>query len=391
MTILRRLAAALAAGAVAIALLPATATVTSAAPDPRAGTRVDWRAVTLKSPYPDAGAESRDIECIGRTCLILGLIGDERSGAPYLTTLTGRTSKTALISKVPGTTGRALSCPTTDWCMVVGSVYTKAPSDRTWAASYSGGKWTTHKTPTPTNGLKGQGYLSGVSCTSSTWCAAVGWYFDPDGNAQGLLLTWDGKSWTRVEKSATRARFIPAIDCVSPQHCVLVGSTQAGPASIQIRRWTPSGWSRVAGAPAGTDGFTASVSCESMKSCLITARKDSETPVLLRTSNRTARKIALPNGPGRPFELRSVSCDPTGTCFAVGAVMQQANDRATSSIAQISPSDQVTLSRPYRNFTQGSALMAIDCDVRCVATGQGASDADPFTTFALIQRPTPGR
>jgi|LakMenEpi03Aug12_release.lakeMendotaPanAssembly.Ray.scaffolds.fasta_scaffold3594030_2 hypothetical protein len=71
--------------------------------------------------------------------------------------------------------------------------------------------------------------------------------------------------------------------------------------------------------------------------------------------------------------------------------MQQANDRATSSIAQISPSDQVTLSRPYRNFTQGSALMAIDCDVRCVATGQGASDADPFTTFALIQRPTPGR
>lgn len=388
MTPARGLIAVIAAGLVGVVAFPLAA---SAAPDVDASsTRPNWRAVPLTSPEPDADNQSFDVECDGATCHVLGLIGSEDNGLPYLTTLSGHTPSSQLITGVHGTTGRALSCPTADWCMAVGSVHTNAPSDRTWAASYSRGRWTTHATPTPTNGLKGQGYLFDVSCTSSSWCAAVGWYFDREGRAQGLLLEWNGRSWKRVEEAATPNRFIRTIDCLSARHCVLVGLGAGKAPRVQMRQWTPRGWYRISGAPVGASGFEADLDCQTLDSCVITASKGADSPLLLRTEGRTAHEIALPASPLRPTDLRSVSCDPTGTCFAVGGA-PRADDMSTPAVVQVSRRDRVALSTPYRSVPYGSILMAVDCDTRCVAVGQGMTADFVLSPVALIQRPTPGR
>lgn len=387
---LRRLVPLLAAAATAAALLPAgIATPASAAPDASAtAQRPNWRAVPLTSPYPDYDSVSVDVQCIGSTCLVLGLVGSTSNGVPFLTTMSGHTPTTALITEKLGTIGRALSCPTADWCMAVGNVHLTKPADLTWAATYSSGTWKRRSTPTPSNGIGGQAYLNDVSCTSASWCAAVGWYFDTDFALQGLLLEWDGASWTRVE-TAQPGRFLRAIECPTARHCVIAGGHRTG--GLLIRQWTPRGWFRVSGAPKVGDVESADISCETKDSCLITAdRGAAAPPLILRTSGRTASSIDLPRGAEPVTALTGVSCDSTRTCFAVGTV-DRADNTAAAAVVRISRADRVSLSTPYRAVRFASRLEAIDCDRRCVTVGQAVGQFFTLSPFALIQRPSPTR
>jgi hypothetical protein len=112
------------------------------------------------------------------------------------------TSWTAMEAPLPAngsTAGPAtlssVTCPSTGACVVAGN-YTNnstgyAPG---MLLTGSGSSWNAVEAPLPTNAsVNGSRVLSSVTCTSTTACAAAGWYFtDPSASSQGLLLSGPG-------------------------------------------------------------------------------------------------------------------------------------------------------------------------------------------------------
>ncbi|MFM9135387.1 MAG: hypothetical protein ACKOT0_08155 [bacterium] len=266
--------------------------------------------------------------------------------------------------------------------MAVGSVHTDAPSDRTWSALYADGAFTYPATPTPTNGMGGQGYLYDVSCTSTTWCAAVGHYFDPQSGVQGLLLEWNGRTWKRVENGPTASRYLESIDCVSKRHCVLASAKER--VLMQLRQWTPRGWFRIAVADDARTMTPEGLDCLTLSSCMVTgfdASTNPEAGAVLRTTGRESHRGAMPSSPAT-FVFNDVSCQHDGTCWAVGGTETK---YARGAVAGISPTDKVRVTVPYIPQPYGTVLMAV-CGPRCVAVGQGASADVTLEPYAVIAR-----
>ena len=83
-----------------------------------------------------------------------------------------------------------VSCTSSTNCVAVG-----ASPGGTLIESWNGTAWSIVPSPDPiTNG----GSLNGVSCTSPADCVAAGWFFYNGSNAQTLVESWDGTTWTIV-------------------------------------------------------------------------------------------------------------------------------------------------------------------------------------------------
>jgi hypothetical protein len=69
--------------------------------------------------------------------------------------------------------------------------------------------------------------LSGVSCTSSTWCTAVGNYGDNSNFGGTLADVWDGKTWAvqnTPNPAFAQGSSLNDVSCPSTSNCVAVGA-----------------------------------------------------------------------------------------------------------------------------------------------------------------------
>jgi hypothetical protein len=120
---------------------------------------------------------------------------------------------------------------------------------------------------------RGDSSLSGISCTASTACIAVG------GDARGLIAgRWNGSGWSiqHAENAYGEgsSRF-SAVSCSSSTTCTAVGATTDGdlPTAPLVERWTDGRWSiqQPLIAPHTADivpgSELSSVSCPSPTSC----------------------------------------------------------------------------------------------------------------------------
>ena len=115
----------------------------------------------------------------------------------------------------------SVSCATASACMVTwGSSVGEALAD--W---WNGSTWTATTFPGPTAHVD-ERWVYGVSCTSATFCTAVGGFIYP--NAAGPLVdTWNGTTWTADALPATVgvAEF-NAVSCATGGACTAVGDDQ---------------------------------------------------------------------------------------------------------------------------------------------------------------------
>jgi hypothetical protein len=95
--------------------------------------------------------------------------------------------------------------------------------------SWSGTSWTATNAPLPT-GANPRGAISlrSVACPSATACVVVGVYSDNSGNADGLLLTGAGISWTATQaplpaNASGRTVQLNSVACSSVSACVATG------------------------------------------------------------------------------------------------------------------------------------------------------------------------
>ena len=117
--------------------------------------------------------------------------------------------------------------------------------------SWTGGAWTTAASPdvgTATN------TLSGVTCPSPTDCWAVGSYTLPAGGAtQTLIEKWDGISWAVVSSpnetfpsdGSAEANVLSGLTCTSTSACWAVGNYQPTWGQTLIEQWAGASWTIV--------------------------------------------------------------------------------------------------------------------------------------------------
>lgn len=171
----------------------------------------------------------------------------------------------------------AVSCTSATFCEAVGSAEGRVSNTtRPLTEMWNGTTWTTEVQP---NGDRSfTYYLDGISCTAPTFCEAVG--IQNKGteiHAGGALAeTWNGSSWafsSPVSPKKWKLSVLGSISCVSASDCEAVGRSETVSATTTteaplVERWDGSEWS-LQPAPAVRNSLplAQSVSCVSGSSC----------------------------------------------------------------------------------------------------------------------------
>ena len=155
----------------------------------------------------------------------------------------------------------SVSCTSPTFCVAVGStksagrgavgVVGGGRNPHALLEMWNGSAWTVRPTPL---GSVPSSRLSGVSCVSSRFCIAVGAFLKSWG------LVWNGRSWRRITPPAVNYdASLNAVDCVAANACTAVGSyniNKVGVADLRplAAQWSGARWT-VAKPPAERDVY----------------------------------------------------------------------------------------------------------------------------------------
>jgi len=270
----------------------------------------DLPAVVPGPPPPLSGPPVLNAE----SCPVVGscvAVGTFAGGSPLAETLSdGVWSDTVL--RTPGDGGaanlEAVTCTSATSCVAVGSYDTQVDFNQPIAEILTGTTWTATQLPLPfgDNGYGDFG-LNAVSCTSSTWCVAVGTAEFAD-----ILngTTWTSTTFPVSYKDPT------SVSCVSIASCVAVLTGPDGPESATLSgsTWTESPL------PAGSQA--SGISCTSVTSCVAVGGSGVDT---LSGTTWTLSPVSFPAGAQTP-SLSGVSCPSSSSCVAVGSYYLQGQD-----------------------------------------------------------------
>ena len=218
----------------------------------------------------------------------------------------------------------SISCPSSSWCEAVGTAEATRGT-ATLAAVWNGKSWRAQSVPVVVGGADPS--LSGVSCTSASFCEAVGQFASMlTGREAPLAERWDGRGWLvqpGASSGATGLSGLRSVSCTSPTDCEAVGySTDGGLAEV----WNGHFWSRQQG-PNGVKGSTlgvlTGVSCPTSGLCEAVGydlgSSGAGVAVAATSSGSAWKAQGLPKlGGGQPVDLNGVSCASTSFCQAVG-------------------------------------------------------------------------
>ncbi|HET6154295.1 MAG TPA: IPT/TIG domain-containing protein [Marmoricola sp.] len=315
-------------------------------------------------PSTAGGISVRSVSCAGATCIAVGELNTGGHWDALIATLSG-TTWTVTTAPHPAeepnqpqqsTSLESVSCWAAGACKAVGE-YLVDPNKSTEAAAIwtlKNGTWSAITAPLPSGADSTNGdqdvTLHGISCTSATFCSAVGQYVILTVKT-GLVETFNGTTWKPDTAAAPtgNAAFLAAVSCVSAARCAAVGSYTAGStgyASAYLSSWSGTAWTTIA-APlpadaADTTSQLDSVSCAAVTGCVAVGRYlpagDPNSRALVERSLSTAwsgKVLAEPAAAihDKPFsELEAVSC-PSNGCAAGGDFESQA---ATGDLPQLS-------------------------------------------------------
>ncbi len=223
-----------------------------------------------------------------------------------------------------------VSCTTGTACTAVGFSSNSAGTNLTLAERWNGLSWSVQSTPNPSGAI--YSFLSGVSCSSTTACTAVGYYGNSSGTELPLAETWNGTSWSiQSVPNPSGATFgmLMDVSCTSSASCTAVGnygtSGKNGAGLTLAEAWNGTAWSvQTTASPSGaTSSSLDSVSCSSASSCMAVGwyfNKSGTEFTLAEVRSGTSWSISsTPNPSGSTFPMLSgVSCTLSTACTAVG-------------------------------------------------------------------------
>lgn len=233
----------------------------------------------------------------------------------------------------------SVSCTTSEACTAVGhyvnSSSVEVPLVEVWASK----KWATQEAITPT-GAKSSS-LAGVSCTSSEACTAVGHYVNSSSVEVPLAEVWASKKWAIKEpKTPTGAKSssLTGVSCTSSEACIAVGH-YVNSSSVEVplaEKWTGSEWSiKEPKTPTGAKNSSLTgVSCTSSEACTGVGHYVNSSSVEVTLAERWngkewAIQTTLNPTEAKSSSLAGVSCISSEACTAVSHYVSSASVETT--------------------------------------------------------------
>jgi hypothetical protein len=310
-------------------------------------------------------------------------------------------------SKATFTQLTAVSCASRSSCEAGGyfEVQVTANDPKALAEAWSGKAWQLQHAVAPPGAT--YNVLSGVSCASASFCAAVGAHFDSAGSQVSLMEMWNGQSW----RIAASPQIASSVSCVSAQFCEAVGAgpvaeiwngsswqvqTRPGAGDVtpqvvscatvgfcmsadgfdQVDVWNGSAWSTGTAAP----GFSVitSISCLSVSFCEVVGQGPSGQNAAVW--NGTSWTDQTTPGPSP----NAVSCTAATSCEAVGEIAGQSGQ--VSTFAESWDGAAWTIQpTPNPTSTQGSVLNAVSCTSATSCTAAGQYQSGNVANFGALQ------
>ena len=204
------------------------------------------------TPNPEGASETalKGMACrvFGASCMAVGYSVKSGKKTAFAIGLTSEAKWT--IQSMPEPEGAVSSellgadCPTSTFCVAVGSYTVSGGSIWAWSATWNGTSWTLRTVPKPASSIRT--VLLDVSCSSASACASVGIYRDSGGLQTSLVQRWNGTSWSHQSspnpESSTNTVF-QGISCVASSPCVGVGDWNNGKSwQPMAQEWNGSAW-----------------------------------------------------------------------------------------------------------------------------------------------------
>ena len=286
-----------------------------------------------------------------------------------------------------------VSCVSPNACTAVGEYENSSHVDVTLAERWNGTEWATQSTPNPTGATRSA--LKGVSCTSSSACAATGFYKNSSGTYVTLAESWNGTEWsiqsTPNPTGASESRLL-GLSCTAAGACTSVGEYQnsSGTYVTLAERWNGTEWSiQSTPNPTGaSETALTGVSCASASACTATGyyKNSSGTYVTLAESwNGTAWSVqSTPNPTGaKESILFAISCVAANACTASGWYKNSAGSEMTLAEAW-NGTEWSIQSTPNPTGAKGAYLQGLSCtsSMSCTAVGTFLNSSSEYTTLA---------
>jgi hypothetical protein len=228
---------------------------------------IAWTIVPSPNGPGASGSFLHAVSCVGpNRCFA---VGSYKSGSTAGSTLIERWTGSAwVISPSPNKPDSAVndldgvSCVALGAgvsCMAVGSYSASPTGDVFFTLTERWGPAGWAVVPSPNVGGRYKSALNAVSCTSATFCMAVGaWSHAPGAS---LAEKWNGKAWTITPVSnfpGWTFSQLNGISCVNAANCFAVGSWAiSSPTTTLVAHWNGTGWVPIASpSPTGSRGST---------------------------------------------------------------------------------------------------------------------------------------
>jgi hypothetical protein len=234
--------------------------------------------------------------------------------------------------------------------------------------------------------------LSGVSCTSPSYCMAVGSYDSLKGTTVPFTEEWNGTSWTSIPVSAPKFSDLFDVKCFDSSDCLAVGSTRYG---TLAESWNGTDWT-VVPSPSPKDEISSeleSLSCVSPKNCqavgyYVRSSGSSSAYLTLAAGWNGTRWVqeTSPNPEGvTGSELFAVSCQRPDTCFAVGGSFNSVGNSHTLA-EKWNGGSWSLLPSADEHPGQENTLEGIDCTTQIDCIAVGSYFARSGSNFPLIEK-----
>jgi hypothetical protein len=215
-----------------------------------------WSNIAAGMPAGATGGELQSIDCFSflETLFCFAAGSYTSSGVTKSLIVNGETSGLSVVQTTPNPEGasetalKGMSCRAAlSACMAVG-YSVKSGKKTAFAVGYSTSesKWVIQSIPVPEGAIASE--LHGVDCPTTTFCMAVGSYTVSGGAQWGMSATWNGTSWTSqtIAKPAESKGSVPLdVSCSSASSCTGVGGYRNS-SNVQVsfvERWNGTSWS----------------------------------------------------------------------------------------------------------------------------------------------------
>jgi uncharacterized protein YegP (UPF0339 family) len=249
-----------------------------------------------------------------------------------------------------------VSCVSTTYCIGVGSYQNSSNVYVTLAELWNGSNWEILPTKDPSGSEQSE--LEGVSCTASSSCVAAGFYHDKtSGHYLPFAEKWNGVEWespTIFEPEPhpgekTTHSYLFGVSCTSSSACMAVGYyflngnlTNSMPFAERLSGsgWEaqyPSNYETPGGEPTHEQNSLRSVSCSTSTDCVAVGIHLSSVSLNMHYeaigehwTGGTTWAVQAPKVTGQTDTwLRGVSCSSSSACTAIGT---SANGHSSESI-----------------------------------------------------------